>query len=491
MTLAQSSILLVEDEEAHAELVERAFEQTPQCRLTVADSVRAARAVLTQVNHGPDLVITDLNLPDGSGTELLEASPSPLIVITSQGDEAAAVEAMKAGALDYIVKSESMFMDMPHIAERSLREWRLRAERDRIETERRRADERLRLALANAPISAMTQDRELAISWIHDPVLGAEARRVIGKTDYDLLPHDSAERVASIKRAVIETGEPSRQEVLVVSGDETRIYDLSVFPHRTEGSSVSEITCVSVDVTERRQLEDALAERERLASVGMAASILAHEIGNPLNNMFLNAQVLQRRLGKADVDESISGGLSTIMGEIRRLNALLKEFRSLSRRETLDLQPTDVGSVLGLVLDSTMSGAPHVRLERDVPEDLEIQGDADKLTQVFLNLCKNACEAMPEGGTLTVRATRRESSLVVEISDTGSGIPEGLNVFEAFRTTKDQGTGLGLPIVRQLVSAHAGTVSYSSVAGQGTTFRVVLPVLGGERPSSRPPPTSG
>ena len=112
-----------------------------------------------------------------------------------------------------------------------------------------------------------------------------------------------------------------------------------------------------------------------------------------------------------------------------------------------------------------------------VPDTLpSVQADADKLKQVFLNLCKNAVEAMPAGGTLTLRAHCAAEQVIIEVADTGDGIPDGVNIFEPFATTKAEGTGLGLPIVQQIVTAHGGTLSYTSTPGQGTTFSVVLPL---------------
>lgn len=103
--------------------------------------------------------------------------------------------------------------------------------------------------------------------------------------------------------------------------------------------------------------------------------------------------------------------------------------------------------------------------------------DRDKMKQVILNLCKNAIEAMPGGGCLTLNDYLSSvDTLVLEISDTGIGIPEGMDVFEIFRTTKPDGTGLGLPLVSQIVSAHRSTVDYVSEAGKGTTFKLSLPV---------------
>jgi signal transduction histidine kinase len=93
----------------------------------------------------------------------------------------------------------------------------------------------------------------------------------------------------------------------------------------------------------------------------------------------------------------------------------------------------------------------------------------------LLNLYKNAVEAMPGGGTIFLRGTGQDDHVVLEVQDTGAGIPEGVDVFEPFVTTKEYGTGLGLPLVRQIVSAHGGTVACASEPGKGTTFRLALP----------------
>ena len=99
-----------------------------------------------------------------------------------------------------------------------------------------------------------------------------------------------------------------------------------------------------------------------------------------------------------------------------------------------------------------------------------------RLKQALLNLCKNAFEAMPEGGLLRLRGYLANGEIVLEVTDTGVGVPDGIDIFEPFRTTKSKGTGLGLMIVRQIVAAHGGRVSYSSEPGKGSTFRLILPL---------------
>jgi signal transduction histidine kinase len=97
------------------------------------------------------------------------------------------------------------------------------------------------------------------------------------------------------------------------------------------------------------------------------------------------------------------------------------------------------------------------------------------MKQVILNLCKNAVEAMQNGGSLTIKAYRTGQSVLLEIRDDGIGVPKGVNIFELFKTTKPSGSGLGLPLVQQIVSAHNGTINYTSDAGRGTTFTIRLP----------------
>ncbi len=232
------------------------------------------------------------------------------------------------------------------------------------------------------------------------------------------------------------------------------------------------------DISERVQLQDRLLERERLAMVGTTAAKLVHEIGNPLNSMSIALQLLRRRLGQSAGDEPLRSSFQSLTGQMIRLANLLQEFRALSRRQTPNLQPMDIRTV---VEDVLAAEAPiHVERKIVVEQQLAadpplIHGDRDKLQQVLLNLCKNAVEAMPGGGTLTIRVRNSGNQVFLEVTDTGVGIPYGVNILEPFVTTKAEGTGLGLPIVRQIVSAHGGTLDYTSSPGQGTTFIVALP----------------
>lgn len=234
------------------------------------------------------------------------------------------------------------------------------------------------------------------------------------------------------------------------------------------------------DVSEWVRLQNDLLQAERLATLGATAAMLAHEVGNPLNGISLNMQLLERRLSRsgATADGTVSALLSTVNADIERLSRLLSEVRSYSRHLQLELRRTRLHHVVEDVLRLQVLGG-HIQVERSLGATLpDIVADADKLKQVFLNLFKNAVEAMPGGGVLTIRGESGEHDVLVQVIDTGSGIAEGLDPFQPFRTTKREGTGLGLSIVKEIVAAHGGTLTYASLVGQGTTFNLTLPIEG-------------
>jgi signal transduction histidine kinase len=243
---------------------------------------------------------------------------------------------------------------------------------------------------------------------------------------------------------------------------------------------MSNVLFIGQDVTEKLELQKQLLERERLAAIGATAATFAHEVGNPLNSMSMAAQMLERRLAKYDprIDEKPLAFLHNILGEIKRLTALLEEFRALARRPKLNVRPVSLKTVVEdvLAIETLSYLAQGVTVKLSFPPDLAlVQADGEKLKQMVLNLCKNAAEAMPTGGTLTVSAVNADGQVWLNITDTGVGIPADVDVFEPFVTTKAKGTGLGLTIVRQMVAAHNGMLTYHSVPGEGTTFTLILP----------------
>jgi PAS domain S-box-containing protein len=236
------------------------------------------------------------------------------------------------------------------------------------------------------------------------------------------------------------------------------------------------------EIASRRQAEEKLLENERMATIGVTSAKLAHEIANPLQIMVTAVELLEQCLnGKGDIPLDMAKSVAhDLRAQVNLLLNFLGEFKDITRPTDLQLRSMNAVSLVHELL--TLEG-PHyaklgIRVEEDLAEHLPpIDGDPVKLNRAFLNLFKNAVEAMPRGGTLKVRAYQENSAVVLEVSDTGVGIPKDINVFDLFVTSKPMGTGLGLPIVQDIVNAHHGAISYTSDCDKGTTFKLKLPLL--------------
>jgi two-component system sensor kinase FixL len=260
------------------------------------------------------------------------------------------------------------------------------------------------------------------------------------------------------------------------SGEEFPI-ELSVTELAAKASDEVRYGAFIRDVSDKVRMQSDLVDRERLAAVGTTASMLVHEIGNPLNNMALQLQVLRRKLAKLDGLEAEA--LQTVDAcslEIDRLSRLVQEFRALSGRRKIVRRETVVADLVESVLTNYLRQSAVVTVERRFEDaNASVFADPDKVQQVILNLCQNAIEAMPDGGQLTLVTRVTEHEFLLEVHDTGPGIPEGIVVFEPFITTKPNGTGLGLAICQDIARDHGGTLTYES-GPQGTVFRLALPM---------------
>ena len=233
-----------------------------------------------------------------------------------------------------------------------------------------------------------------------------------------------------------------------------------------------------------QQKQQELIRAERLAAVGRVSAQVAHEIRNPLSSIGLNVEMLedqlgQSRFGSAEDAKEARDLLASVIREVDRLTEITEDYLRLARLPTPSKRPEDLKKILEEVLSFAREelGRAGVKIVAELPESgLPVSADEGQLRQVFLNLIRNAREAMTNGGTLKVRATSTGALLDVRVSDTGSGIPPEVRekLFEPFFTTKPGGTGLGLSLSRQIVEAHGGRIDVESAAG-GTTFVLEFP----------------
>lgn len=238
-----------------------------------------------------------------------------------------------------------------------------------------------------------------------------------------------------------------------------------------------------------RELNEAQAriiQSEKMAVVGTFASGLAHEVRNPLNSIALQLSILERRV--APLPAAVAGEIKELVGvirqEVRRLDNLVGDFLHFSRSNRVQYRPTRLDDVLDEVMRLL---GPEARVAKvvlrrqsvgDPVPDLHV--DPEKIKQVAINLVRNAIEALSRGGEVVVESGLVDGHAQVVVRDDGPGLPEGLDVFQLFVTTKAEGTGLGLSIAQQIVLEHGGEISAASKPGRGTTITVTLPV---ERPA--------
>lgn len=244
------------------------------------------------------------------------------------------------------------------------------------------------------------------------------------------------------------------------------------------------ILAMDRDVTERKRTEKELQRTERIRVAGELATGLAHEIKNPLAGIKVSMEALSEESYLSDEDRDV---LNKVIGEIKRIEYLMQGLLNFAQPPKPQLLSTDVNAILevvsGIVLKecSRCRDEGHVihlscQLEKDLPE---IMADPMQLKQIFMNLMLNAVDAMPDGGTLSVRTSfyPEVQYLKVELSDTGNGIDSATmaKIFNPFFTTKAKGTGLGLSITKRLVEEHGGRIRIESNRSGGITCTVSLP----------------
>ena len=259
------------------------------------------------------------------------------------------------------------------------------------------------------------------------------------------------------------------------------------YVRRIEQSSVAEVAQGALVLVGQQHAlpEERLVQTERVAAWRELARRLAHELRNPLFPMQITVENLQRarQLENKQFMEVFNESTATLRAELSNLNAIVGRFSDFAKMPTPHFSRVNVNEALRDAVRLFEAqfhevGKPIITPEFFLTEPLpEIDADAEMLHRAFQNLVLNALDAMPAGGTLSMRTLEHEGNVRIEVSDTGKGLtPEECSrLFTPYYTTKSQGTGLGLAIVQSVVSDHHGTISVVSEEGRGATFRIELP----------------
>lgn len=257
------------------------------------------------------------------------------------------------------------------------------------------------------------------------------------------------------------------------------VYAIPLTPGQRDGFGVA---LVLHDATASRQAMDERAETERVQAVMTLAASVAHELGNPLNSFDIHLQLMEREVRKLRESEGarLREAVRVSRQEVRRLDGIIKNFLKAIRPAPLDLRPASLNRI---VRDAVEFLRPEIEgrdliVEMDLADRLpRLMLDADQIRQAFLNLIKNAMEAMRTGGILRIRTETEEDGVAAVFCDTGGGFDSETLARrgEAFVSTKPDGTGLGLMVVSRIVGAHGGQLEIKSQPGVGAELRVRLP----------------
>ena len=532
-------ILVVEDDENIQQLVSRAAQAEG---FSVVQAFDGATGLALALTRPIDVVLLDINMPMLDGRDVLShlkkdprTAQLPVLVCSGRTDPHTRRLALELGAADFVEKPfnpKALMMKVGHLIER-----RARAERPpgrpqpaaplRPISEEERAQEATaigrkvaRARRATLPTGAARPLRVLLAEDTEDDVLLLERELRSGGfdvsfdrvqtreqmqaalrrgpfdlvvSDYSMPGFDALDALAAVKESGLDL------PIIVVSGtvdEASAVIALKAGAHDfvVKGNFARLLPAVERELrearsrAERRKMEDQLMVSDRMASMGMLAAGVAHEINNPLAAVLGNLSIVCETLESVEAANpairEAADAAADAMSAADRVRQIVRDVRIFSRGAEERSVPVDIHRVLDSTLRMAWNDIRHrARVVRQYGAIQAVMGSESRLGQVFLNLILNAAQAIPEGnafGNAIRLSTWMEGPrVVIEVSDTGPGIPPDLlpKLFTAFVTTKapGQGTGLGLSISRRIVTALGGEITVQSQYGHGATFRVTLP----------------
>ncbi|MCX6156850.1 MAG: ATP-binding protein [Ignavibacteriota bacterium] len=319
----------------------------------------------------------------------------------------------------------------------------------------------------------------------------AESRiRIFNKAAFEMfgLPYSditgtNISEVSSVSGTILETLIAKKQvrnyEVSQEVAGNNKSFMLNSTDVYTDDNVLDTYSLVIEDITEIRKIEKQLTQNEKFFAMGELASGVAHEIRNPLNTISMISQRLDREYGKVIKSEDFNTLTEVLHSESLRVNGIIEQFLRFAKPANLVMQRIKVSEFLDELLKivNIQAEAKQIKIYTSIKSDEEVSIDYQQMKQVFINLFRNSIDATGEGGSVNFKYRKAGSKSVYELSDTGCGIPkENLKkIFDIYFTTKSDGTGMGLSIVRQIILQHNGNIEVESEINKGTKIIITLP----------------
>jgi len=329
-------------------------------------------------------------------------------------------------------------------------------------------------AVALTDLNGTMVDCNPATSRMHGHASKSE---LIGKNGLELVAMKDRQRAMGNMRRTLEQGETENIEYMLLTKDGRE------FPAEVSGSVIRDtqgspqfFVTVTRDITERKLMEQQLFKSERLAAIGELAAMVGHDLRNPLTGISGAVYYLKTKFGQK-MDVSGKEMLTIIEKDIAYSNKIINDLLEYSRETKLELTESNLGSIVKEAL-STVKVPRKIHVVNLTEHHPKIEVDVDKLKRAFVNIIRNAVDAMPKGGRLTIKSKRSGVSLEITFTDTGVGMTKSMleKTFTPLFTTKARGMGFGLPICKRFIEAHGGRISVESTIGKGTTFTITIPI---------------
>ncbi|GAA6619574.1 response regulator [Scytonema sp. NUACC26] len=507
----KNTILIVDDNPINLQIL-LALLSNNDFQVLVADDGESAIQI-AETSY-PDLILLDIVMPSMDGFETCRRLKShvatqdiPIIFLTALVQKTDKIKGLSLGAVDYITKplenEEVLARVKIHLSLRNLTK-RLQEQNIRLETEirdRQQAEKKIQEQAAlldittdaifvrdtNEIVRFWNKGAENLYGWTAKEVIGKNARKVLYKSE-------TFSQLDNIQQTLAETGSwQGELHQVTKTGNSIIVASRWTSIDNIEGQPNSILT-VNTNITEKKQLEAQFLQAQRMESLGTLASGIAHDLNNTLTPMMMIIQLLETKIS----GEQSRQWIALLENNVRRAADLVKQVLYFSRGSEVQFATLQVRHLILEVEQIIKQSFPKsINIVLDIPRPnlWSIRGDATQLHQVLMNLCINARDAMPVGGTLRISAknvwidaehTRKNMDakvgpyVAIAVTDTGIGIPKEIidRIFEPFFTTKEvgQGTGLGLSTVMGIVKSHEGFASVKSEVRKGTEFQIYLPV---------------
>jgi PAS domain S-box-containing protein len=503
-------LLVVDDVPEHARMVEEfvhASDVWTSAAVVIAGNYEDALRLCAE--HRFDIAIFDYWLGSRDGLSLLReirqrGVEMPVVVLTSRGAEEIAVEAMKAGAADYLSKSGLTSEALERAIRHALALHAEERQRWHAEAALRASEERFRALVENSSDTLLLIDADARIAYLSPSSqrhLGWTPAQIVGRSIFDVLHVDDHDL---LQRRIVDTLDHPGTSVMVEarfhhSDGSWRTME-AVLVNRLADPAVAGIVINSRDVSERRRLEEQLRQAQKMEVVGQLAGGVAHDFNNLLTAILGYCHLMLDETAEGD---PMRADLLEIQAAGDRAAALTRQLLAFSRRQMLQPRIVDINALVRQFEKLLRRLTPeHVELVTTLAPDLNrVTVDPASVEQILVNLTVNAREAMPAGGRLTIETANVELAdsdgvtdvampsgryVMLAVHDTGQGMDAATRarVFEPFFTTRDQGkgSGLGLATVYGMIKQSGGHIRVDSEPGHGTVFKAYLP-------STTPSPT--